>query len=129
MKSKLFLVFVLLLFIGSLLAGVRIRDDVLAAAMEKIAQSEGVPVQYVSSEEMKRMQSEYGLNYKVAGLYVYEGSEERIFIDENYRNRYFVLAHELGHHFAVQFEHDKSQERADEIARELIRHHQYKSAG
>lgn len=91
---------------------VSVADDLTLCAHE-----ESVTVYVVSSGAMGTMSDLYGLN-SVYGLYFPDS--KIIYVDKDAQCPFFSLAHEMGHHYAINYEGDRSERRADEIAYELI---------
>ncbi len=88
----------------------------------KLAEKEGVPVYVVSNEDLEPIAKQHG-HETAFGVY-FEASKE-IYIDQDAIDLLYILAHEMGHHYAISYEGDHSEERADEIAYELIFTGQY----
>ena len=86
--------------------------------MENIAKAEGVPVHYVDANTIT---AHPGISVKhVLGLY--DPKRNFIMIDERQKLDAYILAHELGHYFAIKHWNDCSEETADDIAVNLLKH-------
>lgn len=87
--------------------------------LEQHALSEGIFVYYVDSEVFffhPVVCKEKG----AAGLYRRTNDKEEIFVDKEYRFDPVVIAHELGHRYAIMYYNDFSEPAAWDIAYKLL---------
>ena len=87
--------------------------------LESIAKNENVPVHYVNAETIMNHPALQSMQCNAIGLY--DVKRKSIMVDERHRLNPRVLAHELGHYFAIKFWNDNSEEAAEEICWNLIR--------
>ena len=84
------------------------------SALESIAASEGVPVYYVGADAI----TEY--TGKCANGF-YDIDNNFIAVDSAMKLDAKILAHELGHYYAIRLYGDKSEDAADRIGAWLLR--------
>lgn len=109
------LIFLILSFVLS--TAITVVGCMSVAALEQIASDEGVSVTYVSQEALDSIAQQFG-HRSAYGAY-FHGSKQ-IYVSVSSPCPWWTLAHENGHHFAITYESDSSELRADEIAYELI---------
>jgi hypothetical protein len=91
---------------------VSVADD-----LTLLAEEEGVTVYVVPSDTMDEVSGLYSLK-SVYGLYF--PHSKIIYVDQEAPCPFFAFAHEMGHHYAIHCEGDRSESRANEIAYKLI---------
>jgi hypothetical protein len=89
---------------------------------EQIAYDENVNVYYVPYSFMEDVSKTYNWEFVAGGLHW----GDSIYVCIDYADYFGILAHELGHHFAITYENDHSEQRACEIGRDLILTGEYK---
>lgn len=87
------------------------------------AEAEGVTVYTVPHDDLQKIDGTFA--YDLYGLYC--PGDKVIYIDDDAICPVDVLAHEMGHHYAITYEDDRSESRAEEIAHELIFIGKYKA--
>ena len=116
-QRKLKCVVILWLIFGSvavaLLIGLAFTHAKISE-LESIAASEGVPMYYVSAGAIEQYVGECA-----NGFYDIEGNFIAVDCAQKLDAR--ILAHELGHYYAIKYFGDKSEEVAEQIGRGLLR--------
>jgi hypothetical protein len=127
MKLKLlsicFVILCCLSFLGGKVdTGTIIINTIDINDIEQLAEQENVYIFYIEHSEMYKYQEIFQIPFEVAGVYFANG----IYIDLKY-NTIETLAHELGHHYAIKFEDNYSEERANELRNDLMKYGYYVS--
>ena len=99
--------------------GYIVNSLISVKTLERMAEEEGVSVTYASTETMQEKQIEYSFDDTPAGLY-YSRSLS-IFVESEMYLDYWVLAHELGHHYSIKLWGDRSERSADLYGAKIIR--------
>lgn len=92
---------------------------VKSAELKMLAGEEGIPIMYCSMDVIKThpvVNKEKG----ALGMYIRKGNNELIVINTDYIYDPIILAHALGHKYAIQYEGDRSEEAAWRIAVMLL---------
>lgn len=89
------------------------------AQLEKLASDDGVKVHYVDTDTMRDAQEKYNFNGTPLGLYY--SDSQTIYVDANGYFDYAILAHELGHHFAIKQWNDHSEPIANIYGASILR--------
>lgn len=92
---------------------------VSVATLENLAKNEGVKVYYVSTDMMIDAEEKYNFDGTPAGLYY--SNTKTIYIDSNGYFDCAILAHELGHHYAVEQWNDHSEPIANIYGASILR--------
>lgn len=114
---KVILVMVVLAFVFC--AGMITKSAVTVNKLEALAVEGGVEYSYVTTDAMIEAKAKYNLDCVPAGLYVIK--DKSILIDQRYYFEPLVLAHELGHHFAIIEWGDQSEAAANVYGAYLFR--------
>ncbi len=96
------------LFTGLMLSYAKVTE------LEGIAASEGIPVYYVSADAIESYVGQCANGF-------YDIDFNFIAVDGAQKLNARILAHELGHYFAIKYYGDKSEEVAERIGCELLR--------
>lgn len=94
-----------------LLKGFRARRRALLKRLREVAARMSVSIHVVSAARLGK---------NILGEYVHGGVAPHINLLDVRQDDPWVLAHELGHHFAITFRDDKREAAADEEARKLV---------
>jgi len=87
--------------------------------LEQLAKEEEVALYYVTPETMCEMQATYNFAARPAGLYF--SDSKMIYIASDCYFDYWVLAHELGHHFSIKAWGDHSEKMANLYGARILR--------
>ncbi len=83
----------------------------------RLADKEGVSVYTVTDEDIKPIAKQHDLETAHG---VYFEFTKQIYVSRDAIDQLYILAHEMGHHYAITYEGNHTEKRADEIAYELI---------
>ncbi len=117
--KKYVIVLVALIAVLMFCIGYIVNSLISVSTLERMAEEEGVSVTYASTETMQQKQVEYSFDDTPAGLYY--SKTTRIFIDSDMYLDYWVLAHELGHHYSIKLWGDHSERAADLFGAQILR--------
>lgn len=119
MKRYAIIVLVIVLAILMFCVGMILNSLIAVSTLESLAKTEGVLVYYVSTATMEKAQTEYNIDECPSGLY-FSGTQQ-IWIDEWRYLDYWVLAHEIGHHFAIKEYGDHSEYAANVYGSKILK--------
>ncbi len=117
--KKYVVILVVLLAALMFCLGMIINALMSVSTLEDLAKAEQVQVVYVSAETMQKAQALYDFDACPTGLHF--SDRQQVWVREDHHYDYWVLAHELGHHFAIKLHGDHSEYAADVYGMKILR--------